>query len=157
MRHRVKKIKFRSGRDANRMLVRKLVKNFLTNFKIVTTIKKAKVLKSVIEKLCEKAKVDSQANYNYLLKTLADKKLVLRMIKEVGVSLKDKVGGYVRIVRLGTRASDRSEMARLEWVIPVIQEKSSSPSFRGSTFGKLSAGSATEKSSPAKRDVKSVK
>ena len=122
MRHRVKKIKFRSGRDANRMLVRKLVKNFLTNYRIVTTIKKAKVLKSVIEKLIEKTKVESEANKNYLLKTLADKKLVLRMFKEIGVSLKAKVGGYVRIVRLGARASDRSEMARLEWVYPMVME-----------------------------------
>ena len=123
MRHRVKKIKFRSGKDANRMLVRKLVKNFITNSKIVTTIKKAKVLKSVIEKLIEKAKVESEANKNILLKTIADKKLVFRMFKEIGVTLKDKVGGYVRIVRLGRRDSDRSEMARLEWVYPVVTSK----------------------------------
>ncbi|MBI4225965.1 50S ribosomal protein L17 [Candidatus Roizmanbacteria bacterium] len=125
MRHRVKKIKFKYGSDANRMLVRKLARNFLNNSRIETTIKKVKVLKPVIEKLVEKAKIETQANKNYLLKILADKNLVLRMFKEIGQSLKDKLGGYVRIVRLGVRHSDGSEMGRLEWAYPVIKSDKS--------------------------------
>ena len=123
MRHRVKKIKFSQGRDANRMLVRKLAKNFITNARIETTLKKAKVLKSVVEKLVEKTKAETEANKNYLLKSLNDKNLVTRMFKEVGSGMKDKVGGYVRIVRLGIQRADGSEMARLEWTNPIVSLK----------------------------------
>src|SRR3989344_7505307 len=98
MRHRVKKVKFKQGRDANKMLVRKLVRNFIANARIETTINKAKVLKSNLERLVEKAKKETEANKIYLLRILNDKKIVLRMFREVGHSLKDKVGGYVRIV-----------------------------------------------------------
>jgi len=149
MRHRVKKIKFRLGRDANKMLVRKLAVNFISNAKIETTIKKAKVLKSIVEKLVEKAKVENEANKNYLLKMLDNKKLVSMMFEEVGQTLKDRVGGYIRIVRSGVRHSDGSAMARLEWVYPLVKENSPSPSFRWSK--------ATEKSSPTKSDVKTIK
>lgn len=105
------------------MLVRKLTKNFLINAKIETTLKKAKVLKSVVEKLVEKTKVETEANKNFLLSKLEDKKLVIRIFKEVGSNLKDKVGGYVRVIRLGARRSDGSEMARLEWAYPVIKSE----------------------------------
>lgn len=105
------------------MLIRKLVRNFIARAKISTTMKKASVLKSTIERLVEKAKAQTEANKNYLLRIFDDEKLVSRMFKEVGTALKDKVGGYVRIVKIGTRRSDGSEMARLEWVYPVIIEK----------------------------------
>ena len=131
------------------MLVRKLVRNFIANARIETTINKAKVLKSNLERLVEKAKKETEANKIYLLRILNDKKIVLRMFREVGHSLKDKVGGYVRIVRLGVRSSDGSEMARLEWAYPVVKEASPSQSFRGSK--------ATEKSNPDKVHVKTAK
>lgn len=123
MRHRVKKIKFSHGRDANRMLVRKLAKNFVTNAKIETTLKKAKVLKSVIDRLVNKAKTETEANKNYLLKILDDKKLVARLYKEVGSISKSKVSGFVRIIRLGIQRADGSESARLEWTQPVVIEE----------------------------------
>ena len=103
------------------MLVRKLAVNFVTHSRIETTLKRAKVLKSVVEKLVEKAKVESEANKNSLLSILNNKKIVERMFKETGKAMKDKVGGYVRIVRLGIgRRDDGAEMARLEWAHPIV-------------------------------------
>ncbi|OGK14858.1 50S ribosomal protein L17 [Candidatus Roizmanbacteria bacterium RIFCSPHIGHO2_02_FULL_37_15] len=130
MRHRVKKIKFKLGKDANKMLLRKLAINFISNAKIKTTIKKAKVLKSVIDKLVEKAKTENEANKNYLLHFLGEEELVRKTFKLVGDSLKnrDHAGGYVRIRRLGKRQSDGSEMARLEWVYPVVKSDKSEES-----------------------------
>lgn len=122
MRHGVKKIKIKLGKDANKMLMRKLIVNFINIGRIKTTAPKAKLLKSQVEKLVEKAKIQTEANKNYLLKTVADKKLSQKIFKEIGVTLKNKVGGYVRVVKLGTRDSDGAEMAKLEWVYPVISE-----------------------------------
>ncbi len=121
--HRIKKIKFRAGKDANKMLVKKLVLNFLERGKITTTLKKTKVLKSVIEKLVEKAKEQSEANKNYLLHYITDKKITKFLFGTVGPTLKKTVGGYVRVVRLGLRDSDGSEQARLEWAYPITNPK----------------------------------
>lgn len=120
--HRIKKIKFRAGKDANKMLVKKLVLNFLEHGKIITSLKKTKVLKSVIEKLVEKAKEQSEANKNYLLHYITDKKITKFLFETVGPTLKKIVGGYVRVVRLNVRESDGSERARLEWVYPIMIE-----------------------------------
>ncbi len=123
MYHRVKKIKFRAGTDANKMLVKKLVFNFLTAGKIATTLKKVKVLKSVIEKLVEKAKEKNEANKNYILRYVTDKRIIQLLSETIGPTLKDKTGGYVKTVRLGVRSSDGSEIARLEWAYPIVLEE----------------------------------
>lgn len=123
MRHRVKKIKFRAGYDANKMLVKKLVVNFLERGKITTTLKKAKVLKSVIERLVEKAKEKTESNKNYLLRHVTDKKTIKFLFETVGPTLKKTVGGYVKVVRLGARDSDGTETARLEWAYPIVIEE----------------------------------
>jgi len=126
MHHRIKKIKFRAGKDANKMLVKKLVFNFLAAGKITTTLKKTKILKSLIEKLVEKAKEKNEANKNYVLKYVTDKKIKNLLFETIGPELKDKTGGYVKIARLGTRSSDGSEIARLEWAYPIVLEESAS-------------------------------
>lgn len=123
MRHRVKKIKFRAGKDANKMLLRKLTKNFIAKGKIVTTVKKAKVLKTVLDRLIGKTRVDSKANRRYLLERLGDKVLVSRLFSHVGPSLKNLQSGFVRISRLGIRLTDGSVMAKLEWSIPIVLEE----------------------------------
>lgn len=122
MRHRVKKIKFRAGTDANKMLVKKLIYNFLLVGKISSTLKKVKVLKSLVEKAVEKAKEKNEANKNYLLRYVTDKKTMNLLFETIGPTLKDKTGGYVRVVKLGVRNSDGSEMARLEWAYPIVIE-----------------------------------
>jgi len=130
--HRVKKIKFRAGSDANQMLIKKLANNFFAKGKLTTTFKKAKVLKSVIEKLVEKTKEKTEANKNYLLHYIINKQILKLLFDNVGPVLKDKKGGYVRLIRLGARDSDGAEEARVEWVYPiVIDEKKAPPPAKG--------------------------
>lgn len=120
MRHGVKKVKFKNGKDSNKMLMRKLLLNFVVKGTLTTTIKKVKLLKSDVERLVEKAKEENEANKNRLLKMLGTDEILPKVFKDIGQPLKDKIGGYTRIVRLGRRESDGSETARLEWVYPVV-------------------------------------
>lgn len=123
MRHRVKKIKVKWGRDANKMLMRKLAANFISKGKIITTIKKAKIVKSHIERLVEKSKIKTEANKNYLLRFIANRKLITFLFDTVGTALKNISGGYVRIIKMGSRESDGSEMAKLEWAHPIVKNE----------------------------------
>ncbi len=127
MRHRVKKIRFGGGRDANRMLVRKLLVNFFTRGKLETTLSRAKAIRPTVERIVEKSKEKTEANKNCLLKTLDQKKVVNILFDQIGPVFKDKHGGYVRVVKLGQRSSDGGERARIEWTQPVVLESKNLP------------------------------
>jgi len=123
MRHRVKKIKFKGGYDATRALLKKLSYNFLIKGKIKTTLAKAKVLKSKIEKLVEKMKEENDKNKNFFISYFGGKKQLLPLFfKIIGPVFKDVRGGYVRVVKIGKRDSDGAEEALVEWTKPVVYE-----------------------------------
>jgi len=123
MRHRVKKIKFTDGIDANRALVRKLAINFFLHGKLTTTLSKAKAIKPVIERLVEKMKVKTEANVNYLKHTLDSKEVLMIAYRDISPVISKINGGYVRIVKLGQRESDGAEVGRIEWVYPIVKQK----------------------------------
>ena len=118
-------MKFSKGKDANEMLLKKLLSNFLTQGKITTTQKKAKAIKSGIDRVVSKSKKKTQSNKNYLLSHLTQKSLVTVLFDQIAPIVKTRVGGYTRIIKLGTRDSDGAEMARVEWVDRIVlnQEK----------------------------------
>lgn len=119
MKHSVKKIKVRGGKDANKMLVRKLAMNFLTSSKIVTTDKKARILKTFIERIITKAKDRTEANKNVLLQYFPKKAIVEELFTQASAVFADRTGGYVRIIKLNQRANDGAMMTQVEWVEPI--------------------------------------
>jgi large subunit ribosomal protein L17 len=123
MRHRVKKIKFSDGIDANRALVRKLAVNFFLKGKLTTTLFKAKTMKPVIERLVEKMKVKTESNVNYLKQKLDSRAVITMAFKDISPVIGKINGGYVRVIKLGKRGSDGAEMGRIEWVYPVVKQK----------------------------------
>ena len=123
MRHRVKKIKFSNGIDANRALTRKLAVNFFLKGKLTTTLSKAKAIKPVIEKLIEKMKVKTESNLNYLKQKLDNKEVLEIAYKDISPVIAKINGGYIRVVKLGKRESDGAEVGRIEWVYPIIKQK----------------------------------
>lgn len=122
MRHRVKKIKFSNGIDANRALVRKLAVNFFLKGKLTTTLSKAKAIKPVIERLAEKMKVKTESNLNYLKQKLDNKEVLEMAYKDISPVIAKINGGYVRVIKLGKRESDGAEVGRIEWVYPIIKQ-----------------------------------
>lgn len=130
MKHRVKKFQFKKGKDATRSTLRKLALNLIRKGRIETNLKKAKALRSFIDRLVYKAKEKSGANKNVLLKQLSDKKAVNKLFAEVGPIFKKRTGGFVRIIRTGSRFGDGSEMARVEWTKPVIEVKSTTKKLK---------------------------
>lgn len=121
MRHKVKKIKVKFGKDANKMLMRKLLKNFLKEGKIITTNTKAKLLKSFIDRIVFRVREDNEKNRRYIMKHIGnDKKLINFLFKNVGETFKDIIGGYVKVKRLIERSSDGSLMVQVNWSKPVL-------------------------------------
>lgn len=123
MKHRANKIKFKDGIDANKMLMRKLFINFVSHGHLTTTEKKAKVLKSYIEKLVEKTKKQTEADKNYLLTKVASSKIVETLFKQIGAQIENRIGGYARVEKLHARVSDGAPMAKVSWSVPMVKEE----------------------------------
>lgn len=120
MKNRGHKIKFRGGKDANKMLMRKLASNFLLSGKISTTRQKAKATQSVVEKLVTKAKTHTEADQNFILRNITDQSTMKILINQIVPQLTQAKNGYTKIVNLGYRQTDGAEKARLEWAYPVV-------------------------------------
>ncbi|MCG2686060.1 50S ribosomal protein L17, partial [Candidatus Parcubacteria bacterium] len=116
MRHRVQKKHL--GRDAGqrKALFRGLAKSLVEHGSIRTTLAKAKALRPIVEKLVTIARQGDLTARRRLIAFLQDKDLVQKMLDEVGPVMRTRPGGYTRIVKLGPRSGDQTEMARIEWV-----------------------------------------
>ncbi|MEI7652701.1 MAG: L17 family ribosomal protein [bacterium] len=124
MKHQISKFKVKDGSDANQMLLKKLVRNFIAHGKLVTTLKKAKPLSAIMQRLVHKAASGSEASLNVLLPFLQNKKSATLFIDEVKLRLgANPTSGSVRVVKLGNRIGDAAPVARVEWTREMPEAK----------------------------------
>jgi large subunit ribosomal protein L17 len=84
---------------------------------VQTTEAKAKVVKPEVEKLITLAKRgDLHARRQALATLNQDKFVVHKLFEEIAPRYVDRPGGYTRILKLGPRRSDSTEMVYLELV-----------------------------------------
>jgi large subunit ribosomal protein L17 len=83
-----------------------------------TTLAKAKEIRPFIEKLITKSKENTLTARRALTAKLGtvDTDVVNTLVNDLGPRFKDRKGGYTRIIKTGTRLSDASEKARIEFV-----------------------------------------
>ena len=94
-----------------------LSKELIEHERIKTTEAKAKAVKPEIEKLITLAKRGDLHARRQALSTLAqDKFAVHKLFVEVAPRYADRPGGYTRILKLGPRRSDATEMVFIELV-----------------------------------------
>lgn len=84
--------------------------------KIETGEAKAKELRSYIEKLVTKARVNDFNTHRAVFAYLQDKESVKKLINEIAPKYADRNGGYTRIVKTRLRRGDASPMAIVEFV-----------------------------------------
>ena len=107
------------SRDAahRKALLRNLSKQLIEHERIRTSQAKAKAAKPQVEKLITLAKRgDLHARRQALSELGQDKFLVHKLFEEVAPRYAERPGGYTRIVKLGPRRSDSTEMVFLELV-----------------------------------------
>ncbi|HYF45288.1 MAG TPA: 50S ribosomal protein L17 [Acidimicrobiales bacterium] len=108
----------RFGGDAahQRLMMANLVASLIAAEAIVTTEAKAKALRPVAEKMITKAKKGGLHNHRQVVAFLGDKEMAAKLFEEIGPRYEDRPGGYTRILKLGPRRSDSTEMVYLELV-----------------------------------------
>lgn len=114
--------------------------------RIVTTVPKAKELRTFVEPLITKAKEDTSHNRRQVFSKLEDKAAVTHLFDEVAQKAMDRPGGYTRVVKLGYRSGDNAQMAVIELVdYNDIKPKDSKKKKRTRRAGKSSSTTSSQK------------
>ena len=116
MRHQRVAKKFGRSTKHRKMLMRGLVTNLILAESIKTTLPKAKEARKDADRIVTIAKKGDLAARRLAASRLVEPKAVQKLFDKIAPAMKDRKGGYTRIVKLGTRRGDAAEMCILQWV-----------------------------------------
>lgn len=102
-------------------LLANLASQLITHKRIVTTLAKAKALRTYVEPLITKTKKSDNKEtimhqHRVVFSYLQDKSAVKELFTVVGPKVAGRPGGYTRILKLGIRPGDNAEKAMIELV-----------------------------------------
>jgi large subunit ribosomal protein L17 len=101
---------------SRKALHRSMVTSLFRYERIRTTKAKALEIRRTAEKLITRAKVDSVHNRRIASNRLFDEGIVAKLFTDIAVRMQDRPGGYTRILKLGDRLGDATEIVILELI-----------------------------------------
>src|SRR5690242_21835203 len=106
------------GRTAShrKALLSNLAIQLIAHKRIVTTLAKAKTLRTYIEPLITKAKENTTHQRRVVFSYLQDKEAITELFGNIAQKVGGRPGGYTRIIKLGMRSGDAAETAMIELV-----------------------------------------
>ena len=116
MRHQRVAQKFGRSKEHRDMMMRNMVTNLILAETIRTTLPKAKEARKDADRIVTVAKKGDLAARRLAASRLVEPKAVQKLFDKIAPAMKDRKGGYTRIVKLGTRRGDAAEMCVLQWV-----------------------------------------
>ena len=117
MRHQKDRGKLSRSASHRKALLMNLSREVITHERIETTEAKAKAVKPDLERLITLAKRgDQHARRQAMARLGQDKFVVYKLFEEIAPRYTDRPGGYTRILKIGRRPSDATEMVYLELV-----------------------------------------
>jgi large subunit ribosomal protein L17 len=97
-------------------LLSNLASQLIMHKRIVTTLAKAKALRTYVEPLITKGKENTTHQRRTVFSYLQDKEAVAELFGPVAEKVGGRPGGYTRIIKLGARVGDNAETAMIELV-----------------------------------------
>ena len=99
-----------------RAMSRNMVTSLFRYERITTTKSKALEVRKLAEKLITRAKEDTVHNRREAAKFISDEKILNKLFTEIGPRMKERNGGYTRVLKLGFRQGDAADVVILELV-----------------------------------------
>lgn len=136
-------------------MLRNLVASLVEHGRIRTTTARAKSLRPFLEPIVTRLKNPSIHNVRLASATLGNRKVAQEIAHKISPALKDRPGGYLRILKLAQpRVGDAADMSLVEWteasMVPFYEElKSSAKGPKKKTAAKKKA--PAKKKSAAKK------
>lgn len=130
-----------------RAMSRNMVTSLFRFERITTTKSKALEVRKAAEKLITRGKVDSVHNRREVAKFISDEKILNKLFTEIGPRMKERNGGYTRVLKLGFRQGDAADMVILELVDYKLDLESDEdkPATKAKKSEKDSAKSSSDK------------
>ena len=97
-------------------LLRNLTIALITHKRINTTLAKAKALRTYAEPIITRAKTNDTHNRRTVFSYLQNKEAVTELFSTVADKIGDRPGGYLRVIKTGSRLGDGAETAMIEFV-----------------------------------------
>jgi len=97
-------------------LHRNMVTSLFRHERIKTTKSKALEVRRTAEKLITRAKIDSVHNRRVASSRLYDEGILAKLFTNIAPRMKERNGGYTRILKLSDRLGDAAQMVILELV-----------------------------------------
>jgi large subunit ribosomal protein L17 len=116
MRHRKNSVKLGRTTSHREAMLANMVCSLIQEKRIKTTLPKAKAARRLAEKMVTLGKRGDLHARRQAISKLRSQDAVRELFAAVAPAFQEREGGYTRIMKLGTRRSDASEMAILEWV-----------------------------------------
>lgn len=116
MRHRSKRHNFHRRPGPRVALIRGMVYSLVEHGRIKTTVVRAKEVRRHVERAITLAKGGSLHARRLLMSRYPNEKVVDLLITDLQKRFAKRPGGYTRVMKLGARAGDQSDMAFLEFV-----------------------------------------
>jgi len=116
MRHRKKTVKLGRSTSHREAMLANQVCSLIKEKRITTTLPKAKATRALAEKMVTLGKRGDLHARRQAISKLRSQDAVHELFSAIAPAFAERAGGYTRILKLGTRPSDASEMAILEWV-----------------------------------------
>ncbi len=134
-----------------RAMSRNMVTSLFRFERITTTSAKAKEVRKAAEKLITRSKVDTVHNRRIAAKFIQDEKILNKLFTELGPRMKDRKGGYTRILKIGFRQGDAADMVILELVDYTLPtEESKEKAEKKAVASEKPAKKPAAKKAPAK-------
>ena len=116
MRHGKRGRKLNRTASHKKAMLNNMATSLFANGKVRTTLPKAKELRGVAERLISFAKRGDLHARRQVLRRIQNKVVLTKLFEEIGPSFADRGGGYTRILKLGPRRGDSSELCLIELV-----------------------------------------
>ncbi len=145
MRHGKKVAHLGRTNTHRKAMLANMASSLIEHKRINTTVARAKALKTFIEPLITRSKVDSTHNRRIAFRALRNKYAVTELFRTVSEKVGDRPGGYTRIIKLGNRLGDNADMALIELVdFNEVYETAKPKKKSRRRGGKKAAASAVE-------------
>jgi large subunit ribosomal protein L17 len=114
MRHRAKGRQLSRTSTHRRAMLNNMATSLFEHGRVVTTEAKAKELRPFAEKLITLARRGDLHARRLVQRKIKDRDTLSRLFSEIGPRFAARPGGYTRILKLGHRAGDGADVARIE-------------------------------------------
>lgn len=116
MQHNIFGKKLNRDTGQRQALIRGLAGAIIRSEAIETTETKAEAARGLIEKLITQARRATVNDLRQIESVLINKDLVFKLVHEIAPRFKNRNGGYLRLIKVGSRTGDNAPMVRMELV-----------------------------------------